>query len=142
MHIFFIIKHQSPLFTDFRIITFIFKKLEQYTQFYSYKHCPFIQSLHSTLVLNVSKNAIIFRHHRMFNPWLFAPNQIQFSQKLWLICNRLNLDKMKFLQNLATFCHFLFMHRLPFSDSLRKQTRGLNLSYNATLLYSVSFPCA
>ena len=142
MDIFFIIKHQSPSFTDFRIITFVFKKLEQYTQFNSYKHCSFTQSLHGTPTLNVSEYAIIFRHCRMFNPWLFAPNQIQFSQKLWLICNRLNLDKMQFLQNIATICHFLPMLRLPFSDSLRKQTRGSNLSYNATLLYSVSFPCA
>ena len=142
MNIFFIIKHPNPFFTDFRIITFAFKKLESYTQFDSYKHCPFIQNSYGTLVLNVSEYAIIFRHHRMFNPWLFAPNQIQFSQKLWLICNRLNLDKMQFLQNLATICHFLPMRRLPFSDSLRKQTRGSNLSYNATLLYSVSFPCA
>ena len=142
MDIFFIIKHQSPSFTDCRIITFAFKKLEQYTQFNSYKHCPFTQSLHGTPTLNVSEYAIIFRHRRMFNPWLFAPNQIQFSQKLWLICNRLNLDKMQFLQNIATICHFLPMLRLPFLDSLHKQTRGSNLSYNATLLYSVSFPCA
>ena len=142
MNIFFIIKHPNPFFTDFRIITFAFKKLEQYTQFDSYKHCPFTQSLHGTLVLNISEYAIIFRHRRMFNPWLFASNQIQFSQKLWLICNRLNLDKMQFLQNIATFCHFLPMLRLSFSDSLRKQTRGSNLSYNATLLYSVPFPCA
>ena len=142
MNIFFIIKHPNPFFTDFRIITFAFKKLESYTQFDSYKHCPFIQNSYGTLVLNVSEYAIIFRHHRMFNSWLFVPNQIQFSQKLWLICNRLNLDKMQFLQNIATICHFLPMLRLPFSDSLHKQTRGSNLSYNATLLYSVSFPCA
>ena len=68
MNIFFIIKHPNPFFTDFRIITFAFKKLEQYTQFNSCKHCSFTQSLHGTLTLNVSEYAIIFRHHRMFNP--------------------------------------------------------------------------
>ena len=68
MNIFFIIKHPNPFFTDFRIITFAFKKLESYTQFDSYKHCPFIQNSYGTLVLNVSEYAIIFRHYRMFNP--------------------------------------------------------------------------
>ena len=80
-------------------------KPEQYTQFDSCCHRPHIQNTHVTLLLNIAECAIIFRHPRMFNSTKFAPNQIQSSQKLWFIYNRLKLDKMKLLQNIATICH-------------------------------------